>query len=282
MHWTAQGMVPVVYNNCKQSLSYRHCKSLCCTPEANIILYSKMYLSENYCWMLCISRRVDRYPAETWPPCVALESTLCCCCYCSGGSSWGEHDSRAPWAEGLAISCLSWKGWPGCLQEPVPGKDLGQPSMAGWHGAQGTGTLLFVCLWESADFPRRRLPTETSVCVPWKSGGGPSTLQRDPSWLTDPGSAETLCLRGWPSHGPESLQGSKDASLGSRVHAVIWTCPFWRWAQRVGSWVSMVGWELHGGGALLEVAMPWGEAEWAQCNVGGPAQVWLPSAAKSP
>ena len=125
-----------------------------------------MYLSKNYCWMLCISRRVDGYPAEIWPPCITPESTLCCCCYCSGVSSRGEHDSRAPWAEGPAISCLPWKRWPGCLQEPALGKDLGQPSMAGWHRAQSTGALLFVCLQENVDFPRRRLPTETPcVCA---------------------------------------------------------------------------------------------------------------------
>lgn len=93
-----------------------------------------------------------------------------------------------------------------------------------WRGgteprAQGPFSL---CVSEKVrTFPGEGYPQRPPVCVLWKSGGGPSTLQRNPSWLIDPGSAETLCLRGWPGHGPESLQGSKDASLGSRVHAVI-------------------------------------------------------------
>lgn len=60
-------------------------------------------------------------------------------------SSQGEHDSRAPEQRACRPAVFP-EGWPGRLQEPTPGKDLGQPSMAGWHRAQGTGALLFVHL----------------------------------------------------------------------------------------------------------------------------------------
>ena len=274
MHWTAQGIVPVVYNNCKRSLSHKHFKSLCCTPGTNIILYIKMYLSKNYCWMLCISRRVDGYPAETWPPCITLESILCCCCYCSGVSSQGEHDSRAPLSRGAcrqlsSLEGVAWAPAGACSWEGPGSAQHGRVVQSPGH--RGPSLCASPREWGLSQ-EKATHRDQLCVCHGSLEGGPPCCRETHQSSSIQAQLRRPVFADDSVTDKRESLQGSEDTSLGLRVHAIIRTCPFWLWAQRVGSWVSMEGWELQGGGTLLETVMPWGEVEWAQRGVGGPTQ----------
>ena len=40
MYCAAQGIWPILYNNCQWSISFKNCGSLCCVPEIYIILYT--------------------------------------------------------------------------------------------------------------------------------------------------------------------------------------------------------------------------------------------------
>ena len=114
---------------------------------------------------------------------------------------------------GLPSTVFPGRGGLGACRSLLLGRTWDSP--AWWGGteprAQGPFSL-FVSnrVWTC---PGEGYPQRPSVCVPWKSGGGPSTLQRDPPVLTDAGSVETFCLHGSPCHGPKGESAGQRGCL---------------------------------------------------------------------
>ena len=118
-----------------------------------------------------------------------------------------------PEQRGLPSTVFPGRGGLGACRSLLLGRTWDSP--AWWGGteprAQGPFSLCISNrVWTC---PGEGYPQRPSVCVPWKSGGGPSTLQRDPPVLTDAGSVETFCLHGSPCHGPKGESAGQRGCL---------------------------------------------------------------------
>ena len=118
-----------------------------------------------------------------------------------------------PEQRGLPSTVFPGRGGLGACRSLLLGRTWDSPAWWGGTEPRAQGPFSLCVSKRVWTFPGEGYPQRPSVCVPWKSGGGPSTLQRDPPVLTDAGSVETFCLHGSPFHGPKGESAGQRGCL---------------------------------------------------------------------
>ena len=118
-----------------------------------------------------------------------------------------------PEQRGLPSAVFPGRGGLGACRSLLLGRTWVIPAWRGGTEPRAQGPFSLCVSKRMWTFPGEGYPQRPPVCVPWKSGGGPSTMQRDPPVLTDPGSVETLCLHGSPCHSPEGESAGQQGCL---------------------------------------------------------------------
>ena len=114
---------------------------------------------------------------------------------------------------GLPSTVFPGRGGLGACRSLLLGRTWDSPAWWGGTEPRAQGPFSLCVSNRVWTCPGEGYPQRPSVCVPWKSGGGPSTLQRDPPVLTDAGSVETFCLHGSPCHGPKGESAGQRGCL---------------------------------------------------------------------